>query len=76
MITSQRSKPLAELALGGIMGGKAMDYSRTKAKILSCQEWPHPISDNLPRQPHGGWICSLCCTYCSQALLLKIFDGR
>lgn len=54
MFTSQTSDPLAELALGGTMGGKAMDYSRTKAKILSCQEWPHPTSDNLLHQPTEG----------------------
>lgn len=62
-------------ALGGTMGGKATDYARTKAEILSCQEWPHPIHDNLPCQPHGGQICSLCCTCCSQVLLLEIFYG-
>lgn len=38
MFTSQRSEPLAELALGGTMGRKAMDYSRTKAEIFSCQD--------------------------------------
>lgn len=38
MFTSQRSEPLTELALGGTMGRKAMDYVSTKAEILSCQE--------------------------------------
>lgn len=54
MFTSQTSELLAELALGGTTGGKAIDYSRTKAEILSCHEWPHPISGSLPTSPMEG----------------------
>lgn len=39
-------------------------------RMASSHQWqPAPPA-------HGGQICSLCCTCCSQALLLKIFHGR
>lgn len=47
MFTSQKNEPLTELALGGTMRRKAMDYASTKAEILSCQE----VVSSHQRQP-------------------------
>lgn len=62
-------------ALGGTMGGKATDYARTKAEILSCQEWPHPIRDNLPCQPLEGRYAACAVLVVLRYCFLEIFYG-